>query len=137
MLAGAAEVMANARRLKHLFGGAMRQAGIVAAAGIYALDHHVERLADDHARARRLRRASPRRACRSISTRSRRTSSRSTSAPLSKAEAMTRLAEQGVGLSATIHPTILRAVTHLDVSDEDIERALDAIPRALGARVRA
>ena len=50
---------------------------------------------------------------------------------------MARLAEQGVGLSATIHPTILRAVTHLDVSDEDIDVALDAIPRALGARVSA
>ena len=46
--------MAKARRMKHLFGGAMRQAGIVAAAGLYALDHHVERLADDHANARRL-----------------------------------------------------------------------------------
>ena len=50
---------------------------------------------------------------------------------------MTRLAEQGVGLSATIHPTILRAVTHLDISDEDIDVALDAVPRALGARVSA
>ena len=54
LLAGDEEEMAEARRLKHLFGGAMRQAGIVAAAGVYALDHHVERLADDHARARRL-----------------------------------------------------------------------------------
>ena len=58
-------------------------------------------------------------------------------APLSKEEAMARLAEQGVGLSATIHPTVLRAVTHLDVTDEDIDVALDAIPRALGARVSA
>src|SRR2546430_6010312 len=54
LLAGSSERMAKARRLKHLFGGAMRQAGIVAAAGIYALDHHVALLADDHARARRL-----------------------------------------------------------------------------------
>ena len=46
--------MAKARRAKHLFGGAMRQAGIVAAAGVYALEHNVKRLADDHARARRL-----------------------------------------------------------------------------------
>ncbi|MGZ8783489.1 MAG: low specificity L-threonine aldolase, partial [Gaiellaceae bacterium] len=58
-------------------------------------------------------------------------------APLSTGEAMARLAEQGVGLSATIHPTVLRAVTHLDVSDDDIDAALDAIPRALGARVSA
>ena len=43
----------------------------------------------------------------------------------------------GRRLSATIHPTVLRAVTHLDVTDEDIDVALDAIPRALGARVSA
>src|SRR5205814_1929535 len=54
LVAGSAELMAKGRRLKHQFGGAMRQAGIVAAAGVYALDHNVERLADDHARARRL-----------------------------------------------------------------------------------
>jgi threonine aldolase len=46
--------METARRGKHFFGGAMRQAGIVAAAALYALDHHVDRIADDHARARRL-----------------------------------------------------------------------------------
>ena len=60
ILAGQSEVMGNARRLKHLFGGAMRQAGIVAAAGVYALDHHVDRLADDHA-PREAARARPRR----------------------------------------------------------------------------
>src|SRR2546421_10430949 len=53
LLAGSEELMLKARRGKHLFGGAMRQAGIVAAAGGYALDHHGERLAEDHARARR------------------------------------------------------------------------------------
>ena len=54
LLAGSRELIERAWREKHLFGGAMRQAGIVAAAGVYALDHHVERLADDHARARTL-----------------------------------------------------------------------------------
>src|SRR5918911_3538990 len=54
LVAGSHELMRKARRLKHQFGGAMRQAGIVAAAGVYALDHNVERLADDHRRARRL-----------------------------------------------------------------------------------
>jgi threonine aldolase len=53
-LAGSAEVIAEAWRWKQMLGGAMRQSGIVAAAGLYALDHHVDRLADDHARARRL-----------------------------------------------------------------------------------
>ncbi len=54
VVAGSSERMLRARRYKHQFGGAMRQAGIVAAACVYALDHHVERLAEDHARARRL-----------------------------------------------------------------------------------
>ena len=54
VLAGTHEDMARARRCKHMFGGAMRQAGIIAAAGIYALRHNVERLAEDHANARLL-----------------------------------------------------------------------------------
>src|SRR3954468_24169163 len=54
LIAGSSELMSQARRGKHFFGGAMRQAGIVAAAALYSLDHHVERIADDHARARRL-----------------------------------------------------------------------------------
>lgn len=54
LLACRREHGASARRLKHLFGGAMRQAGILAAAGLYALDHHVVRLADDHANASKL-----------------------------------------------------------------------------------
>src|SRR5207247_7097692 len=59
IVAGSAERMVRARRFKHQFGGAMRQAGIVAAACVYALDHHVDRLADDHTRARRLAEAPP------------------------------------------------------------------------------
>src|SRR6266536_850810 len=54
LVAGPHELMRKARRFKHQFGGAMRQAGMVAAAGIYALDHNVGRLAEDHLRARRL-----------------------------------------------------------------------------------
>ena len=81
LVAGSPELMAKARRLKHQFGGAMRQAGIVAAAGVYALEHHVDRLAEDHApRAAAGRGAATTPACRSTSSRSRRTSSRSTSA---------------------------------------------------------
>ena len=53
VLAGSADFIEQAWRFKHQFGGAMRQAGIIAAAGVYALEHHVERLADDNANARR------------------------------------------------------------------------------------
>lgn len=54
LLVGEAEFIARARATRHAFGGAMRQAGMLAAAGLHALEHHVDRLADDHARARRL-----------------------------------------------------------------------------------
>ncbi|HUQ22568.1 MAG TPA: GntG family PLP-dependent aldolase [Gaiellaceae bacterium] len=137
ILAGRSEVMGSARRFKHLFGGAMRQAGIVAAAGVYALDHHVDRLADDHRRAKRLALGL---AAAGLAVDADRTETNFVQldvAPLTKADAIARLAEEGVGLSATIHPTVLRAVTHLDLTDEDIEDALQAIPRALGARVSA
>ena len=139
LVAGSAEPMARARRFKHLFGGAMRQAGIVAAAGVYALDHHVERLADDHARARRLAEGWQAAGVPVDLEQVETNFVQVDVAPLglTKAEALTRLAEAGVGLSTTIHPTRLRAVTHLDVTDDDVERALELVPRALGALVRA
>ncbi|MBC3779612.1 low-specificity L-threonine aldolase [Pseudomonas sp. SWRI99] len=54
VLCGSVELIGKARRLRKMVGGGMRQAGLLAAAGLYALDHHVERLADDHANALRL-----------------------------------------------------------------------------------
>jgi threonine aldolase len=115
----------------------MRQAGIVAAAGVYALDNHVERLAEDHARAKRLALGLAE-AGLAVDPQSVETNFVQIDvSPLSQQEAIGRLAEQGVGLSATIHPTLLRALTHLDVDDDDIDGALEAIPRALGAPVRA
>ena len=137
LLAGSEEAMTRARRFKHLFGGAMRQAGIVAAAGVYALDHHVERLADDHARAKRLAVGLAEAGLTVDPDRVETNFVQVDVAPLTPAEAIARLAEHGVGLSATIHPTLLRAVTHLDVDDDDIDRALELIPQALDARVSA
>jgi len=78
LIAGSQESMLRARVEKHRFGGAMRQAGIVGAAGVYALEHNVERLADDHARARRLAEGWDAAGVPSTSTASRRTSCRST-----------------------------------------------------------
>jgi threonine aldolase len=134
LVAGSAELMAKARRNKHLFGGAMRQAGIVAAAGVYALDHHVERLADDHARARRLAEAL---AAAGVSVDLEQVETNFVQVDfgplgLTREETLDRLCGHGVLLSTTVYPTVLRAVTHLDVSDEDIERACELIPRALG-----
>jgi threonine aldolase len=139
LLAGSQEAIGRAWREKHLFGGAMRQAGIVAAAGVYALEHHVDRLADDHARAHRLAEGW-----------------HAAGLPIDLAQvqtnfvqldvgalglardaALTALRDGGVGLSSTIHPTIVRAVTHLDVDDDDVERAIELAPRALGVGVPA
>jgi threonine aldolase len=139
LLAGSHGATREARRLKHMFGGAMRQAGIVAAAGVYALEHHIDRLAEDHARARRLADGLLDAGLPIDLEQVETNFVQIDVAPLelSSQEALARLAADGVGLSATVHPEILRAVTHLDVSDEDVERAIELIPRALGAFARA
>jgi len=139
LIAGSAELMVAARRGKHLFGGAMRQAGIVAAAGVYALDHHVDRIADDHARAQRLAEGW---AAAGLQVEPEQTETNFVQidiAPLALTwqEAEARAALVGVGISDTIHPTIMRAVVHLDISDDDIERAVEVVPGALGASDRA
>ena len=139
LVAGSAELMATARRFKHLFGGAMRQAGIVAAAGVYALEHNIDRLAEDHARARRLAEGLE---AAGVPVNLEQVDTNFVQvdlAPLelSPKEALARLWEHGVGLSMTAHPTKLRAVTHLDVDDDDINGAVELIPRALGALAHA
>jgi threonine aldolase len=140
VVAGSAELMRRARRGKHLFGGAMRQAGIVAAAGVYALDHNVERLADDHARARRLAEGLAAAGLPVDADRVETNFVQLDLGPLGlpRNEALDRMRDlEGVLLSTTVHPTVLRAVTHLDVPDDDVDRAIDAIPRALGVLARA
>ena len=137
LVAGSAERMAKARRLKHLFGGAMRQAGIVAAAGVYALDNHVALLAGDHARARRLAEGWHA-AGLPVDLRQVETNFVQLDVEplgLGKFDVIGALKEKGVGVSNTVHPTRLRAVTHLDVSDEDIDRAIELAPEALAAHV--
>jgi threonine aldolase len=139
LVAGSAERMQKARRLKHLFGGAMRQAGIVAAAGVYALEHNIDRLADDHERARRLAEGLVAAGVPVDLEQVETNFVQVDLAPLglSPQEALERLREHGVGLSMTPYPTRLRAVTHLDVVDDHIARAIELIPRALGALAHA
>ena len=140
LLAGSEELMLKARRGKHLFGGAMRQAGIVAAAGVYALDHHVDRLADDHARARRLAESLAAAGLPVDVGQVETNFVQLDVGPLGipRNEVLDRLRDDaGVLLSTTVHPTVIRAVTHLDVSDADVDEAGEAIPRALGVLARA
>ena len=133
LVAGSRERMAKARRLKHLFGGAMRQAGIVAAAGLYALDHHVDRLAHDHANARRLAEGLVEVGL-PVDLEQVETNFVQLDAGalgLDADDAITRLRAEGVLLSFAARDGVLRAVTHLDVSEEDVQEAAARIPRAL------
>jgi threonine aldolase len=138
VLAGSAERIEAAWRGKFLFGGAMRQAGIVAAAALYALDHHVERLAEDHARARRLAEGL---AAAGLPVDPDAVETNFVGlevGPLGMdvATAIDRLSEHGVRVGF-LRPGVLRIATYLGVTDEDVDRAVEAIPQALGAVVRA
>ena len=129
-LAGSAAFIEEAWRWKQMMGGAMRQSGIVAAAGLYALDHHVERLADDHARAKRLAEGLAALPGVELDPATVQTNIVIFSVP--DAGAFTAaLAAEDIEMSH-FGPTRVRAVTHLDVDDAGIERALSAAARALG-----
>ncbi|HEX6653618.1 MAG TPA: threonine aldolase family protein [Thermoleophilaceae bacterium] len=117
VLAGSRELMGEAWRWKQQWGGAFRQSGIVAAGCLHALDHHVERLAEDHDNARALAEGLLELGCEVISPE---TNIVIFSAPDGFIE---RMAERGVQLSGTPDGRV-RAVTHLDVSRDEIDSAL-------------
>lgn len=128
VLAGPRDFIAAARRYKQLFGGAMRQAGIAAAGCLYALDHHVDRLAEDHAHARRL--AGGLAAIDGVAVRNPRPETNMVffdvrGLGLGNRAFVDRLAAAGVRMSGAGGQ--IRAVTHLDVSRQDIDRALAAV----------
>lgn len=126
VLAGSGELIAEAWRWKQMLGGAFRQSGIIAAGCLYALEHHVERLAEDHQHARMLAEglaALPR-----ISIDPAQVQTNIVMFAIDDASSfVARLAEQ-VELQAIDHQHV-RAVTHLDVTRRDIKRALSAITK--------
>lgn len=118
VLCGTADLIAKARRLRKMVGGGMRQAGQLAAAGLYALDHQVERLADDHANAQLL--AEGLRAA-GYAVEPVQTNMVYVQVD-ERAEALKAYAaEQGIRLSAAPR---LRMVTHMDVSRSQIEQVI-------------
>jgi threonine aldolase len=125
VLAGSHEFVEEAWRWKQRIGGALRQAGFMAAAGLYALDHHIDRLADDHANAKRFGeivaqcpgvRLSPPQVETNI------VFVDVADAGLSAIAVRDRLEARGINIGA-MGITRLRAVTHLDVSRAQIEEA--------------
>ena len=130
-LAASAELIEEAWRFKQMMGGALRQAGIVAAAGLYALDHNVERLAEDHENARVLAdgiaaidgaRIDPARV--------------ETNIVIFEVDDPVRVIQdlwaRGVWMGS-MGPGRIRAVTHMDVDRAGVERALSALSEVVGA----
>jgi threonine aldolase len=130
-LAGSRAAIKEARRHRKLFGGGMRQAGVLAAGALYALRHNRERLAEDHANARILADA-----VRGSGGLQLQPDEVDTNIVIfrvdpqlgSAAEFVQRMADRGVAALA-ISPTQIRLVTHLDVSTADCRRAAEAIQR--------
>jgi threonine aldolase len=133
-LVGPRDLIAHARRIRKLFGGAMRQAGYLAAACLFALDHNVERLAEDHANARLIAAAVA--DVPGLALTPDRVESNliwfEVGGKLGNAKSVAeRLKSQGV-LVAPLGTNVIRAVTHLDVNRAQCEKAAEAI-RRLGA----
>lgn len=135
LLAHGREWSGQVRRLKQLMGGAMRQSGILSAAGLYALEHHIERLAQDHRNAQALAEGLERLSQLVIEKVPLRTNMVYFEVPdrYSPDRLEQELLAEGVRLSR-IHSRRFRAVTHLDIDSTDIERAL-AVFRSVCNRI--
>jgi threonine aldolase len=129
LLIGSAAYILKARRIRKVLGGGMRQAGILAAAGLYALEHHVERLKEDHAKARRLAEALKK--CRWVKD----VDPVQTNILLFKTypengaeDVVKRLAQVGI-LGFPFGKEKVRWVTHLDISETNIQETLQLLAR--------
>jgi threonine aldolase len=131
VLAGSRELIDEAWRFKQMLGGAMRQSGIIAAAALYALDHHWDRLAEDHANAKRLAWGLAELPGVVLEPEGVETNIVVWEVPDARAFAAALAAEDV--LVYALDDRRVRAVTHLDVDAEGIERALGAAGRALAA----
>lgn len=134
-LAGPKELIALARRHRKLFGGGMRQAGVIAAGALYALRHHVDRLAEDHAHAQQL--AAAIEATPGLTLRPAQVETNIVVFEVSPEMGtsgyfVSKLAERGV-LMIPFGPQLIRAVTHLDVNGEQIALACQVLSETAAA----
>jgi len=134
LVCGTKDLISDARRLRKRLGGAMRQAGVLAAAGLYALDHHVARLAEDHENARRLAEGLAALPGASVLFPVDTNLVFVELAGRSGAEVSQRLAKEGVLANPEgSRPGTLRFLTHLDVSRADVDEAVRRAARALAS----
>ena len=130
VLVGDRETISRSRRWRKTFGGGMRQSGILAAAGIYALENNIERLSEDHTRASRL--AESINSMDSFSVEMEGVQSNMVYVQCteeSSSEVSRKLAGLGVDVSVETD-SIVRAVVHLHITDEDIDMAIQAFEQS-------
>jgi threonine aldolase len=134
VLVGRADAIADARHWRKRIGGGWRQAGVLAAAGLYALEHNIDRLADDHENARMLAElvadsgvVDPAEVETNIVLMD------LSALPLDAGDVVRRAREEGVLTSAVGH-RLVRLITHLDVTDDDCRKAGETLSRLLGSR---
>jgi threonine aldolase len=130
VLAGTRADIGALVRYRRMLGGALRQSGVLAAAGLYALDHHVDRLADDHANARLIGERLATCDGVSIDLETLETNIIVFHVRGDAPSIVARARERGV-LVMAFGPHTVRAVTHLDVSREDCEQAAEALAAAV------
>lgn len=129
VLVGSADLIDRARLVRKRLGGGMRQAGILAAAGLYALTHHVERLAEDHRRARRL--------AQRIGVPPETVESNIVTVEVADAAGVVERARTRGVLVGAIGARLVRCVTHLDLDDAAIDRAAAVLGPLLHAATAA
>jgi threonine aldolase len=129
MLCGTQELIAEARRVRKMLGGGLRQAGVIAAGGIYALSHNVERLADDHANAKTIAHALEKTSWASLNPDEIQTNIIYFRTPgRQPGQVVEALGRQGI-LCGAGDTERVRFVTHLDISREDTREIAELIPR--------
>ncbi|MBI2191611.1 MAG: aminotransferase class I/II-fold pyridoxal phosphate-dependent enzyme [Planctomycetes bacterium] len=138
ILAGSRDFVREARRVRQMLGGGMRQTGILAAAGLYALDHHIDRLAEDHATARRFAEGLaeiPGMALDLEAVETNMVYFDPTGCGITTAAFVEAMARYGVRMLHETGP-VLRAVTHLQVTRRDIDHVLDAARKVVRRKLR-
>jgi threonine aldolase len=125
VLVGSSDFISKAHRWRKMFGGGMRQAGVLAACGIYALENHVQRLEEDHRRAKYLAEAVNSIDGFNVNLASVETNMVYIEGDIGAKKILEKLAEQGVDV-LEVGPTAVRAVVHLHITDEDVERTIQA-----------
>ncbi|MDW3206411.1 MAG: low-specificity L-threonine aldolase [Alphaproteobacteria bacterium] len=132
VLCGPKDLIVRARRYRKMLGGGMRQVGILAAAGIFALDHHAPRIAEDHARAARLRQGLSELPGLSVDQAPNQTNMVLVTLTVPNPQAVQEDLRQA-GIVTGLSDDFMRLVVHRDIDDAGIERTIDAFAQALVA----